>query len=415
MENSIRNNLDNPEVLEQLYRKNRKGFEKAFFSIYPEISSIPLAKFWFTRLTADNKILFNVNLKEITYVLISCLIVSIIMLIPWLFGLNPHENNFYERNLALTALLGVTLYTAILKNINLIKTAAIVGFFIISAFYLNVLPKTESSSTTLIYLHLPILLWFIFGIVFSEFELKNNEKRIEFIKYNGDLAVLFGIFAIAGMILTAFTIGLFSAIGINVEKVYFELIVIPGVVSVPIICTYLINKFEYLSNKIVTIVANIFSPLILITLIIYLISIVAKGSNPFVNRDFLIIFNAMLIGVVALVIFSISERVNNSTNNYYTIIFTALSTIALLINVVALLAILYRITEYGITPNRLAVIGSNLLFFTHLILILTNLLKVIRKKQHLTIIEQVTAKFLPYYGLWLIFVVFILPLIFNFK
>ena len=226
---------------------------------------------------------------------------------------------------------------------------------------------------------------------------------------------MFSIFAIAGMILTAFTIGLFSAIGINVEKIYFELIVIPGVVSVPIICTYLINKFEYLSNKIVTIVANIFSPLILITLIIYLISIVAKGSNPFVNRDFLIIFNAMLIGVVALVIFSISERVNNSTNNYYTIIFTALSTIALLINVVALLAILYRITEYGITPNRLAVIGSNLLFFTHLILILTNLLRVIRKKQHLTIIEQVTAKFLPYYGIWLIFVVFILPFIFNFK
>ena len=75
MENSIRNNLDNPEVLEQLYRKNRKGFEKAFFSIYSEISSIPLAKFWFTRLTADNKILFNVNLKEIAYVLISCLIV----------------------------------------------------------------------------------------------------------------------------------------------------------------------------------------------------------------------------------------------------------------------------------------------------------------------------------------------------
>ncbi|MBC7125487.1 MAG: DUF4153 domain-containing protein, partial [Bacteroidales bacterium] len=319
------------------------------------------------------------------------------------------------RNLALTALLGVTLYTAILKNINLKKTAAIVGFFIISAIYVNVLPKTESSSTTLIYLHLPILLWFIFGIVFSEFELKNNEKRIEFIKYNGDLAVLFGIFAIAGMILTAFTIGLFSAIGINVEKIYFELIVIPGVVSVPIICTYLINKFEYLSNKIVTIVANIFSPLILITLIIYLISIIAKGSNPFINRDFLIIFNAMLIGVVALVIFSISERVNNSTNNYYTIIFTALSTIALLINVVALLAILYRITEYGITPNRLAVTGSNLLFFTHLILILTNLLRVIQKKQHLTIIEQVTAKFLPYYGLWLIFVVFILPLIFNFK
>lgn len=414
MENAIKNNLENPEVLEQLFRKNRKRFEKAFLNIYPEISSNPLAKFWFTRLTAENK-MFDVTLKEITYVLISCFIVSIIMLIPWLFGFNPNDNNFYERNLALTALFGVTIYTAILKNINLKKTLAILGFFIISAIYLNVLPKSESSSIILIYLHLPFLLWFTFGIVFSEFDLKNNEKRIEFIKFNGDLAIMFGIFAIAGMILTAFTIGLFSAIGINVEKIYIELIVIPGVVSVPIICTFLINKFDYLSNKIAAIIANIFNPLILITLIIYLISIIAKGNNPFINRDFLIIFNAMLIGVVALIIFSISERTNNSTNNYYTIIFTALSTIALLINVIALLAILYRITEYGITPNRLAVIGSNILFFTHLILILTNLLKVIQKKQNLTIIERVTAKFLPYYVIWLIFVVFILPLIFNFK
>lgn len=414
MENAIKNNLESPEVLEQLFRKNRKRFEKAFLNIYPEISSNPLAKFWFTRLTAENK-MFDVTLKEITYVLISCFIVSIIMLIPWLFGFNPNDNNFYERNLALTALFGVTIYTAILKNINLKKTSAILGFFIISAIYLNVLPKSESSSIILIYLHLPFLLWFTFGIVFSEFDLKNNEKRIEFIKFNGDLAIMFGIFAIAGMILTAFTIGLFSAIGINVEKIYIELIVIPGVVSVPIICTFLINKFDYLSNKIAAIIANIFNPLILITLIIYLISIIAKGNNPFINRDFLIIFNAMLIGVVALIIFSISERTNNSTNNYYTIIFTALSTIALLINVIALLAILYRITEYGITPNRLAVIGSNILFFTHLILILTNLLKVIQKKQNLTIIERVTAKFLPYYVIWLIFVVFILPLIFNFK
>lgn len=335
------------------------------------------------------------------------------MLFPWLFGFNPNDNNFYERNLALTALFGVTLYTAIHKNINLKKIIAIVVFFIISAIYLNVLPKSENSSTTLIYIHLPILLWFIFGIVFSEFDLKNYEKRIEFIRYNGNLAVLFGIFAIAGMIITAFTIGLFSAIGINVEKNYIELIVIPGVVSVPIICTYLINKFDYLLNKIVAIIANIFNPLILITLIIYLISIIAKGSNPFINRDFLIIFNAMLIGVVALIVFSMLEKTTNSGSNYYTLIFTALSTIALLINITALLAILYRIAEYGITPNRLAVIGSNLLFFTHLIL--TKLLKVIQKKQNLTTIEQVTAKFLPYYGLWLIFVSFILPLLFNFK
>jgi len=255
----------------------------------------------------------------------------------------------------------------------------------------------------------------VYGIVFIEFKLSNYEKQIEFIKYNGDLAVLYGIFAIAGIILTAFTIGLFSAVGINVEKFYIELIVIPGVVSVPIICSFLIQKFEYLSNRIAPIIANIFSPLILITLLIYLITILVKGSNPFIDRDFLIVFNAMLLGVMALIIFSLSERPEKSTSKYYSLIFFSLSAIALVINIIALSAILFRITEYGITPNRMAVLGSNLLFFTHLILIGFNLVKVLQKRQDLNAIEQVTAKFLPYYSIWLVFVVFILPIIFNFR
>ena len=134
MENAIKNNLENPEVLEQLFRRDRKRFEKAFLNIYPEISSYPLANFWFTRLSADNKILFDVSLKEITYVLISCLIVSTIMLFPWLFGFNPDGNNFYEQNLELTALLGVTFYTAIHKNINLKKVIGIMVFLLFQQF-----------------------------------------------------------------------------------------------------------------------------------------------------------------------------------------------------------------------------------------------------------------------------------------
>ena len=415
MNNLIKENLDNPEILEQLFRKNKKDFEKSFFEIYPEISDNTVAKYWYFRLKADKKSLFDISINEIAQVVISCLIVSIIMLIPKVFGFNPNENMFYERNLALTAIFGVILFTLINKKHNLKSVLFTIMLFIVFAIYVNIILVNTGSSSILVYIHLPILAWFVYGIVFIEFKLSNYEKQIEFIKYNGDLAVLYGIFAIAGIILTAFTIGLFSAVGINVEKFYIELIVIPGVVSVPIICSFLIQKFEYLSNRIAPIIANIFSPLILITLLIYLITILVKGSNPFIDRDFLIVFNAMLLGVMALIIFSLSERPEKSTSKYYSLIFFSLSAIALVINIIALSAILFRITEYGITPNRMAVLGSNLLFFTHLILIGFNLVKVLQKRQDLNAIEQVTAKFLPYYSIWLVFVVFILPIIFNFR
>jgi len=417
MKNEIKSNIGNPEILEQLYKENRKYFEKCFFEVYPEISNTEAAKFWYLRLKSDKRLTFDFNLKEILQVVIFCTVVSFIMLLPKIFGFNPENYQFYERNIVLTALFGVTTYLMFIKKAYSLKKMLItLSAFAIAAIYINILPASNnSSSIILVFLHLPILLWFIFGIVYIDFDYNNFDKRIEFIKHNGDLAVMFSLFAIAGIVLTAFTIGLFSAIGINIENFYIEFIVIPGVVSVPIICSYLIFKFDSLSNRIAAIIANIFSPIILLTLTIYLISIIAKGSNPFTDRDFLIIFNGMLIGVVALTIFSISERINSQKNRYYQSIFLALTTIALIIDIIALSAIIFRISEYGITPNRLAVLGSNLLFLTHIILIQINLLKVIRKKQDLLAIEHITAKYMPVYGIWLMFVVFIVPIIFNFK
>jgi len=43
------------------------------------------------------------------------------------------------------------------------------------------------------------------------------------------------------------------------------------------------------------------------------------------------------------------------------------------IDLVALSAILYGVGEYGFTPNRTAVLGSNLLIFFNLILIMRDL------------------------------------------
>lgn len=418
MREQIKGNIDNPQKLEELYRQNKKTFESEFFSIYNEISNTQLARFWHARLNAEKtNYPGGLNANEIIKAVTFMTIVSAIILLPKIFGFSPDNLKFFEKNIGITALFGVSLYTIFLKNYyTLKKLLGTVIIFIASAIYINILPiNPNSSSIILIYIHLPLLLWFIFGLVYIDFDLKNLSKRIDFIKFNGDMAVLYGIFAIAGMILTTFTIGLFSAIGANIEKYYIEFIVIPGIVSVPIICSYLIHKFDYLSNKITPLVANIFSPLVLVTLVVYLISIALKGSNPFIDRDFLIVFNGMLVGVVALITFSITEKMNIVGIRYYSISFLLLVIIAILVNLIALSAIVFRIAEYGITPNRLAVVGSNLLFLVHIIILFIDLIGILKMKKKLSAIELTTAKYLPVYGLWLVFVVFLMPLLFSFK
>ncbi|MBN2770878.1 MAG: DUF4153 domain-containing protein, partial [Spirochaetes bacterium] len=53
MEDRIKENILDPEKLEQLYRDNRKSFEAAFEKIYSQIEKYELAKYWKIRLDSD--------------------------------------------------------------------------------------------------------------------------------------------------------------------------------------------------------------------------------------------------------------------------------------------------------------------------------------------------------------------------
>jgi hypothetical protein len=258
-------------------------------------------------------------------------------------------------------------------------------------------------------------MWCIFGLVYIDFDLKDRTKRIEYIKYNGDLAILAAIILIAGGILTVVTIGLFAAIGIKIQEFYTKNVVLIGLVSVPVVATFIINNYLKITNKIAPILANIFSPLVLLTAIIYLIAMATSAKNPYTDREFLLTFNIMLLGVMAIIVFSISETSISGKHKFNEMILFILSIITAIIDLIALSAIFYRLGTFGITPNRLAVLGSNILILVNLVLIIIDLYKVSFKK---TIIEEVgltISKFLPVYAIWILFVIFGLPLIFRMK
>lgn len=158
-----------------------------------------------------------------------------------------------------------------------------------------------------------------------------------------------------------------------------------------------------------------FTPLVLTTLVIYLIAVIGTGKDPYNDRDFLLIFNLLLIGVMAIILFSIAETSKNSDSKTEIILLFGLSIVTVIVNGIALSAILFRISEWGITPNRLAVLGGNILILTNLILVTYNLYKTIKNNNEIENVEKSISAFLPFYSLWTIFVTFIFPLIFNFK
>ena len=417
MTDKIKENINNPEILERLYRDDRKSFESSFEKIYPEIENSEMAKFWKSRLDFDKTPdkMKSFSGSEVFIMIAVCLLAGFLIKIPDLFNVNLTKFFFYEKNAGIIVFFGLTFYTiSINRNFNQKRLVTTILIFIVSIAYINLLPSVrDSASINLAYIHMPLLMWCIYGLVFINFNLKDRSKRIEYIKHNGDLAILGAIILIAGGALTGITIGLFHAIGINIEMFYLNNIVLVGLVSAPVVTSYIIKNYNTLTNKIAPIVASLFSPLVLLTLIIYLIAMAFSAKDPYHDRDFLLIFNIMLIGVMGIIVFSITEISITRKQKFNEMVLFILSIITLIINLIALSAIFYRLSEYGLTPNRLAILGSNILIFGNLILIMIDLFKINFKKSELEKVEMTISKYLPIYILWILIVVFGFPLIFG--
>ncbi len=87
----------------------------------------------------------------------------------------------------------------------------------------------------------------------------------------------------------------------------------------------------------------------------------------------------------------------------------------MIVDIIALTAIIYRLGEFGLSPNRFAVLATNILIFGNILLIMIDLIKVNFKNKNIEIVEKTIAGYLPVYAVWTVFAVFLLPLIFGFK
>jgi hypothetical protein len=419
MKEKIKEIITDPDKLEKLYRDDKKSFEADFREIYPEIQDSEATKFWKSRL--DFEVPQNKPVKMFgpdLYIMIAvCIFGGFLIKIPDLFDIDPNTFLFYQKDAGIIVFLMLAIYSISIKG-NFLRRNLIITFaaFAVSAVFINLLPDCKGcSSVNLVYIHMPILMWYIYGLVYTDFDLMSLNKRIEYIRHNGDLAVMGALLVISGGILAMITFGLFQAIGIRIDKFYTNYVILIGAVSAPVLTTFILKNYSTLINRIATIIANIFSPLVLITLLFYLAAIVLSGKDPLNDRDFLLIFNIMLIGVMGIIVFSVSETSFAGKQKIHEIVLLILSTVTIIVNLVALSAIFYRLGEFGLSPNRLAVVGSNLLIFFNLILITIDLLKIVFLKTDLEKVALTIAKFLPVYLVWILIVIFVFPFVFGMR
>ncbi|MCY1527073.1 hypothetical protein D9M68_621270 [compost metagenome] len=89
--------------------------------------------------------------------------------------------------------------------------------------------------------------------------------------------------------------------------------------------------------------------------------------------------------------------------------------VTIIVNGIALSAIIFRIAEWGITPNRAAILGSNVLVLINLLWVSWKFFKVVKHQEETGSIGKAIVTYLPVYMLWAFIVTFLFPIIFNFK
>lgn len=414
MKNEILTHLNNPGQLEKLYRSNRISFKLAFSSLYPELKGNILAEFWNERLYHENDDIHWGTGRELGFVVLASLLAGFVAKIPAIFQVD--ETFFYPRNIGFIFLPLLMAYFAWKNSLDLKKVAFISSLLLVSVVYINLLPASaDSDSILLASIHLPLLLWVLLGVAFVGNPLQDYQRRLGFLRYNGDLVVMTTLILIAGGIMTGLTIGLFSLIGFNIEEFYFENIVVFGLPAAPIAGTYLVQANPHLVGKVSPVIARIFSPLVLVMLVIYLLAMAYSGKNPFNDREFLLIFNLLLIGVMAIIFFSVAETSKTSRSTIEVWVLLLLSITTIVVNGIALSAILFRISEWGITPNRAAVLGGNILILINLLLVAVQLYKARANKESQLGVGKAIAFYLPVYFIWTLIVTFLFPLLFNFE
>jgi hypothetical protein len=413
MKNYILQNLEQPEALERLYRSDKTKFRKAIGELQAEISSEPAIGFWAARFSGRHEGIVWGKSNNWLMVLLAAVLGGMALKLPQIFGWD--YANYYPRNLAFAFLIPSGIFLAYRSDSPLQKKLWPAIAAIVLIIWVNFLPETHRSDTLILaMLHVPVCLWLLLSVADADKDNNSVQHRLNFIQYNAMWLVMACIISLATGLFTGICFGLFEAIGIHIQEWFFENIGLFILPAIPVAAALLVKENPGLLKPVAPMIARIFSPLALLVLLIYLPSMFLSDKNPITSREFLLIFNILLIGILALIYFSLPELSQLKNRKAGLLLLLSLSFLTVLIDVVALSAIGYRLFSQGITPNRLVLTGSNLLIFLNLILTIRSLLRFWNEGTEANSPGAETAKFLPIYGIWAGMVVFILPLLFGF-
>jgi hypothetical protein len=328
----------------------------------------------------------------------------------------PHEEpTWFARNLSLFVLPFLAAYFARQRQLDTRHWVLTAAPFALAAFVVNVYPWAADSDTeVLVALSLPVALWFAVGFPYMGGTLRSHERRMDYVRFTGEWFIYYVLIALGGGVLMAMTAGIFEPTGVDVERIA-EWVLPSGAAGAVIVAAWLVESKQRVVENMAPVLTMIFTPLFAVMLAGAAVVYAVTGLGGAFDRELLTVFDALLLVVLALVLYGMSARDPSTSPGWMDGIQLVAVVSALVLDAMVLGSMIARIGELGFTPNRAAALGLNLVLLVNLAGAALLTARFLTRRSTLHRLERWQTTYLPVFALWAAAVVVILPPLFAFE
>jgi hypothetical protein len=325
------------------------------------------------------------------------------------------EPRWLARNVTLLVLPFLAGYFARRRQLDTRQWLLTAMPFAVAALVVNLYPYDADSATeVLVALHLPVVLWFAVAYPYMGGTIRSHERRMDYVRFTGEWFIYYVLIALGGGVLMGLTAGILEPTGVDVELIA-EWVLPSGAAGGVIVAAWLVESKQRVVENMAPVLTMLFTPLFAVMLAGAAVVYAVTGLGGAFDRELLSVFDALLLVVLALVLYGMSARDPSTSPDWMDGIQLVAVVSALVLDVMVLGSMIARIGELGFTPNRTAALGLNLVLLVNLAGAAFLSARFLTRRSRLHRLERWQTTYLPVFTLWAATVVVILPPLFGFS
>jgi len=325
------------------------------------------------------------------------------------------EPEWLLRNISLFVLPFLAGYFARRRQLDTRRWVLAATPFVLVALVVNLYPyRADSATELLVALYLPVVLWFAVAYPYMGGMTRSHERRMDFVRFTGEWVIYYALIALGGGVLLGLTALIFEPIGTDLDERVIEWILPSGAAGAVIVAAWLVESKQHVVENMAPVLTMLFTPLFAVMLSVAAATYAVSGVAGAFDRELLGVFDALLVVVLGLVLYAMSARAPFLPAGLMDRVQLLAVASALILDVMVLGAMVARIGDLGLTPNRAAALGLNLVLLVNLAAAAWLSMRFLTGRIAFHRLERWQTSYLPIFALWAATVVAVLPPLFAF-